>query len=143
MVKNAVITSFLGQTRDRFNEYNEPKSLEEKCRMVAGMKGVDGIEVVYPYEVNDTGQLKNLLAEYDLKIAANKVTCCPLSDGYEFSFHCNYAENWKRLVETFSEAGSHHPEVPLFIEYKPSEIRGKCFVDTGAKALCLLNDIGI
>jgi xylose isomerase len=186
MVKNAVITSFLGQTRDRFNEYNEPKSLEEKCRMVAGMKGIDGIEVVYPYEVNDTGQLKNLLAEYDLKIAAvnvnvkgepefrnggltsgsrkvrdkavrfikeakdfaravgaDKVTCCPLSDGYEFSFHCNYAENWKRLVETFGEAGSYHPEVPLFIEYKPSEIRGKCFVDTGAKALCLLNDIGI
>ena len=28
------------------------------------------------------------------------------------------------------------------MEYKPSETRGRCFVDTASKALCLLNDIG-
>ena len=74
---------------------------------------------------------------------ANKVTCCPLGDGYEFAFQCDYAQMWKYLVDTFGEAGSHRPEIPLFIEYKPSETRGRCFVDTAAKALCLLNDIGI
>jgi xylose isomerase len=74
---------------------------------------------------------------------ANKVTCCPLGDGYEFAFQCDYAQMWKYLVETFGEAGSYRPEIPLFIEYKPSETRGRCFVDTAAKALCLLNDIGI
>jgi len=74
---------------------------------------------------------------------ANKVTCCPLGDGYEFAFQCDYAQMWKYLVETFGEAGSYKPEIPLFIEYKPSETRGRCFVDTAAKALCLLNDIGI
>ena len=31
----------------------------------------------------------------------------------------------------------------FFIEYKPSETRGKCFVDTAAKSLVLLNDIGL
>ena len=74
---------------------------------------------------------------------ADKVTCCPLGDGYEFAFQCDYAQMWKHLVETFGEAGSYKPEIPLFIEYKPSETRGRCFVDTAAKALCLLNDIGI
>ena len=74
---------------------------------------------------------------------ANKVTCCPLGDGYEFAFQCDYAQMWKYLVETFGEAGSYKPEIPLFIEYKPSETRGRCFVDTAAKTLCLLNDIGI
>ncbi len=74
---------------------------------------------------------------------ANKVTCCPLGDGYEFNFDCNYTQMWRHLVETFGEAGSYLPEIPLFVEYKPSETRGRCFVDTGAKALCLLNDIGI
>jgi len=74
---------------------------------------------------------------------ANKVTCCPLGDGYEFAFQCDYAQMWKYLVETFGEAGSYKPEIPLFIEYKPSETRGHCFVDTAAKALCLLNDIGL
>lgn len=75
-------------------------------------------------------------------VGANKVTCCPLGDGYEFAFQCDYAEMWKYLVQTFGEAGAYRPEIPLFIEYKPSETRGHCFVDTAAKTLCLLNDIG-
>jgi xylose isomerase len=44
-------------------------------------------------------------------------------------------------VETFGEAGAYRSEIPLFVEYKPSETRGHCFVDTAAKALCLLNAI--
>ncbi|MCG8339040.1 MAG: sugar phosphate isomerase/epimerase [Proteobacteria bacterium] len=73
---------------------------------------------------------------------ANKVTCCPLGDGYEFNFQCDYAQMWKYMVEAFEEAGAYKEEIPLFVEYKPSETRGHCFVDTAAKALCLLNDIG-
>jgi len=72
---------------------------------------------------------------------ADKVTCCPLGDGYEFSFQYDYARTWKYLVETFGEAGAYKPEIPLFIEYKPSETRGQCFIDSAAKTLCLLNDI--
>lgn len=72
---------------------------------------------------------------------ADKVTCCPLGDGYEFSFQYDYARAWKHLVETFGEAGAYKPEIPLYIEYKPSETRGRCFVDSAAKTLCLLNDI--
>jgi xylose isomerase len=76
-------------------------------------------------------------------VGADKVTCCPLGDGYEFAFQCDYAQMWKFLVETFREAGSYRPEIPLFLEYKPSETRGRCFLDTAAKTLCLLHDIGI
>jgi len=72
---------------------------------------------------------------------ADKVTCCPLGDGYEFCFQHDYARAWRYLVETFGEAGAYKPEVPLFIEYKPSETRGRCFIDTAAKTLCLLNDM--
>ena len=79
--------------------------------------------------------------DFAAAVGADKVTCCPLGDGYEFSFQYDYAQTWKYLVETFGEAGSHNPDIPLFIEYKPSETRGHCFVDTAAKALCLLNDI--
>ena len=74
-------------------------------------------------------------------VGANKVTCCPLGDGYEFAFQFDYAQAWKYLVETFGEAGGYKPEIPLFVEYKPSETRGRCFVDSASKALCLLNDI--
>ena len=79
--------------------------------------------------------------DYAAAVGANKVTCCPLGDGYEFAFQYDYARAWKYLVEAFGEGAAHKPEIPLFIEYKPSETRGRCFVDTSAKALCLLNDI--
>jgi len=77
------------------------------------------------------------------EVGADKVTCCPLGDGYEFNFHCNYAEVWRLLVDSFREAGKYLPEIPLFIEYKPCETRGRCFVDTAAKTLVLLNDVGL
>jgi xylose isomerase len=76
-------------------------------------------------------------------VGADKVTCCPLGDGYEFAFHCDYAQMWKYLCDTFGQAGDYKKEIPLFVEYKPSETRGRCFVDTAAKTMCLLNDIGI
>lgn len=185
-VKCGLITAFVGKTRDRFHEYNLERTFAERLKLVSEMEGMTGVEVVFPYEVNEAEQLLSLLKQYQLDIAAinvnvkaepefrnggltsfdpgirkravdiikqakdfakiagaDKVTCCPLGDGYEFNFNCDYAQMWKYLVETFSEAGSYLTEVPLFVEYKPSETRGRCFVDTGSKALCLLNDIGI
>ncbi len=183
--KLAVISSFLGKTKDRFHEYNEQKDLEQKFQMVGKIDGMDGVEIVYPYEVYDAAATKKLLEKYRLNVAAvnvnvkaepefrnggltssdkavrdkavkfikdskdfaaaigaDKVTCCPLGDGYEFSFQVDYATMWRRLVDTFGEAGAHRPEIPLYVEYKPSETRGRVFVDTASKALCLLNDIG-
>jgi len=184
MPKMAIITGFLSRTKDRFHEYNEPLTLEEKFQLMTRIEGYDGVEVVYPYEVSDPVHTRSLLDKYGLKaaavnvnvkaepefrsggltshnpdtrskavrfikeskdfaaeIGADKVTCCPLGDGYEFSFQYDYATMWRYLVETFGEAGQYRAEVPLFIEYKPSETRGRCFVDSAAKTLCLLNDI--
>jgi xylose isomerase len=184
MLKMAIITGFLSQTKDRFHEYNKSLDLDQKFALMTRIEGYDGVEIVYPYEVSDPKATREVLGKYDLNIAAvnvnvkaepefrnggltsrdkavrakavrfikeakdfaaavgaNKVTCCPLGDGYEFSFQYDYATSWKYLVEAFGEAGNYKREIPLFIEYKPSETRGRCFVDNAAKALCLLNDI--
>ena len=186
MLKLAIITGFLSKTRDRFHEYNEPLSLMEKFALMGQISGYSGVEIVYPYEVNDIAETREALKSHNLEIAAinvnvkaepefrnggltsmaqevrekavqfiknakdfaaevgaDKVTCCPLGDGYEFAFQYDYAKAWRHLIETFAEAGDYRQEIPLFIEYKPSETRGRCFVDTAAKALCLLNDIKI
>ena len=186
MLKLAIITGFLSKTTDRFHEYNEPLTLDQKFELMGRIEGYSGVEIVYPYEVNDVAETKAALKKHELEVAAinvnvkaepefrnggltsldagirakavqfikdakdfaaevgaDKVTCCPLGDGYEFSFQYDYAAAWKNLVDTFSEAGNYRPEIPLYVEYKPSETRGKCFVDTAAKALCLLNDIKI
>jgi len=184
-VKQAVISSFLTKTKDRFHEYNEDKTLEERFKIVSEIEGMDGMELVFPYEVNNPDELKTLTSKYKINIAAinvnvkaepefrnggltsnkkevrakavqfikdakgfakkvgaNKVTCCPLSDGYEFNFNCNYSQSWKYLIDAFGESANYLPEIPLFIEYKPAETRGRCFIDTAAKTLCLLNEIG-
>jgi xylose isomerase len=186
MLKMGIITGFLSRTKDRFHEYNEPLTLEEKFRLMTEIEGCDGVEIVYPYEMKDPKETKALLKKYNLNVAAvnvnvkaepefrnggltslrkeirgkavrfikeakdfaeaagaDKVTCCPLGDGYEFAFQHDYAKAWKCLVETFGEAGTYKANLPLFIEYKPSETRGRCFVDTAAKALCLLNDLQV
>ena len=75
-------------------------------------------------------------------VGAPHVTCCPLSDGYDMLFQVNYREAWKNLVDTFGEAADYLPEVPLFIEPKYSETRVHCHVDSTAKALLLLKEIG-
>jgi len=184
MLKMAIITGFLSQTKDRFHEYNTQITLDEKFKLMNDIEGYDGVEIVFPYEVKDVEATKAALNKYNLKVAAvnvnvkaepefrnggltstradirakavsliqqakdfasdiggDKVTCCPLGDGYEFSFQYDYAAAWKNLVDTFGEAASYNNEMPLFIEYKPSETRGHCFVDTAAKTLCLLNDM--
>jgi len=184
MPKYSVITGFLGQTKDRFHVYNEDLSLEQKFELAASIPGYDGVEVVYPYEVNDAEKTKALLDKYGLsvsavnvnikaepefrqgsitaadkgvrakavqfikdakdfavKLGAPRVTCCPLGDGYEFPFNCDYRTMWRQLVDGFGEAGAHRTEMPLFIEYKPKETRGRCFINRAEKTLCLLNEI--
>ncbi len=186
MPRHSVISGFLSTTKDRFHEYNEEKSLEERFRMISELEGIEAAEVVFPYEVNDADELNQLKSRYGVglsainvnvkaepefrnggltspvesvrkravqfikdakdfaqQVGADKVTCCPLGDGYEFNFQTDYIQSWKYLIDTFGEAGSYKPEMPLFIEYKPKETRGKCFLDTAAKTLCLIKEIGI
>jgi hypothetical protein len=39
-MKHAVITAFLGQLRDRFCEYQQPLSIEQKLELMAQIPGV-------------------------------------------------------------------------------------------------------
>ena len=185
MPEFAVITGFLGQTKDRFHVYNEQKTLEERLIDAAAIPGYTGVEVVHPYEANDAEELKRLLTKHELRLAAinvnikgepdfmngsitspsaeirskavgfikeakefavavsaPRVTCCPLADGYEFPFQVDYHTAWRRLCDGFGEAARYVPEMPLFIEYKPKETRGQCYVNRAADTICMLRDIG-
>jgi len=75
-------------------------------------------------------------------VSAPHVTCCPLSDGYDLLFQVNYRDAWKFMVETVGEAAEYMPEIPLFIEPKYSETRVHCQLDSTAKALLLLKEVG-
>lgn len=75
-------------------------------------------------------------------VGAPHVTCCPLSDGYDVLFQVDYRTAWKYMIETIGEAADYLPEIPLFVEPKYSETRVHCQLDSTAKALLLLKEIG-
>lgn len=75
-------------------------------------------------------------------VGAPHVSCCPLSDGYDLLFQVNYRDAWKAMIETVGEAADYLPEIPLFIEPKYSETRVHCQLDSTAKALLLLKEVG-
>ena len=73
MLKMAIITGFLSKTKDRFHEYNEPLDLDQKFKLMTDINGYDGVEIVYPYEVNDPVATREILSRYHLNIAAVNV----------------------------------------------------------------------
>lgn len=73
MLKLAIITSFLSQTKDRFHEYNKPLNLDEKFALLANIEGYSGVEIVYPYEVSDAQKTRSALDKYNLSVAAVNV----------------------------------------------------------------------
>jgi len=184
-MRHAIITAFLGKLRDRFCEYQEPRTLIEKLELMARIPGVSGAEIVYPGEVDTVPVMKEALGRLGLHIAAinvnikgdpvfvngalsspdpavrakavefikggkdlaaamgaDKVTCAPLNDGYDYCFQTDYRVAWQRMVDAVREAAAHRPEVPLFLEYKPSEPRVRCFLDSAAKTLVFLDAVG-
>ncbi len=184
-MKQGVIIGFLGKTQDRFSEYQKPVSTREKLEIVSKIKGFDGVEMVFPYELSEPEETKQWLNEYGLNLAAVNVnikkeaewvpgalsrpdkairdravamikkakdfafavgaphvSCCPLSDGYDMLFQIDYRDSWKNMVETIGEAADYLPEIPLFIEPKYSETRVHCQLDSTAKALLLLKEVG-
>jgi xylose isomerase len=73
MLKLAIITSFLSQTKDRFHEYNKPLNLDEKFALLSTIEGYNGVEIVFPYEVNDVNETKAALEKYNLGVSAVNV----------------------------------------------------------------------
>ena len=80
--------------------------------------------------------------DFAAEIGVNRVTCCPLGDGFEFPFQTDYSRAWGYLEEAFGEGAAHRPDVILHIEYKPKETRRHCFLARAADALVLISRIG-
>ncbi|MCX6071168.1 MAG: sugar phosphate isomerase/epimerase [Chloroflexi bacterium] len=52
-IRHSVNMGLLGQQRDRFHVYTEPRSLAERLSVLHSIPGCQGIEVVYPAEFRD------------------------------------------------------------------------------------------
>ena len=61
-------------------------------------------------------------------------------DGFDYMFEVNYGEAFNNMVEGLKECAQYNPKIKLGIEYKVSEPRLKCMLNSVGKALsaCLL-----
>src|ERR1035437_1404110 len=70
-MKHAIITSFLGKLRDRFCEYQEPLSIEQKLERMTRIPGVSGAEMVHPYEVDTAEVMRSHLRRLKLEMGSH------------------------------------------------------------------------
>jgi hypothetical protein len=64
MNKLAIITAFLGETRNRYMVYQGNRTLAEKFEMAKTIPGLDGFELCYPADFENPAELKALLRQY-------------------------------------------------------------------------------
>ncbi len=72
--KFAVILPMMGQIRDRFAVYNdEERTLARKLELASQVEGLDGVEMIYPFEFEDVEETKRLLETYGLECSTVNV----------------------------------------------------------------------
>ncbi len=70
MSKLAILSLFMGQTRNRFLQYHDPQNVADVLDMAGRTEGCEGVELRYPADFGDLRVLKDGLARNDLGIAA-------------------------------------------------------------------------
>lgn len=75
-------------------------------------------------------------------LGASQVTCCPLSDGFDYALQTHYGAAWQRMVDCVREAAEYRPEVTLCMEYKPWETRVHGLLTSAAKTILLCQAAG-
>jgi xylose isomerase len=75
-------------------------------------------------------------------LGASRVTCCPLSDGFDCPFQTHYGAAWQRIVDCVREAAEYLPDVTLSMEYKPWETRVHGLLNSAAKTILLCEAAG-
>jgi len=68
-----VNSGFLGKRRDRFTEYQPARDLKEKFTLASQIQGLAGIELKYPFDLQDIQLAKQLLDESGLRCSAVNV----------------------------------------------------------------------
>lgn len=69
----AANAAFFGGRRDRFNQYQPDRALEEKLSLIAAIDGVTGVELKYPADFENAERTRAFLADSGLTLSAVNV----------------------------------------------------------------------
>lgn len=70
MNRLAVITAFLGGTRNRYMVYQPERSVSERLAIASRIDGLHGLELAYPADLGDVPHLKSMLRDGGWDLAA-------------------------------------------------------------------------
>ena len=65
--------AFFGKQSDGYTQYRPDRTLEEKFALVAQVEGLDGIELKYPFDLEDVELARRLLDQHGLELSAVNV----------------------------------------------------------------------
>lgn len=68
MYKQAIISNFLGEIRNRFMVYQGPRDLDGKFESAKQIKGLSGLELAYPQDFADRAHLDALLKNTAMRL---------------------------------------------------------------------------
>ena len=69
-LRHSVMVPLMGRQADRFHEYEPSRDLAERLAMVRRVRGVEGIEVVYPHDFGEPHRAMALIRDSGLPVSA-------------------------------------------------------------------------
>lgn len=74
-IQYSIILAFMGEMKDRFAVYQEPRGLAEKLALASQIEGARGVEPIYPFDFQGVNPetFRQLLAENDLEVSSVNV----------------------------------------------------------------------
>lgn len=104
MNKLAIISGFLGGTHNRYMVYQKNRELANRVEMASRVEGAEGLEVCYPADFEDPGELKGLLERYGLGVSAVNFRSRRTGKWWRGSFVSEKADERQEVVDDLRRA---------------------------------------
>ena len=75
-------------------------------------------------------------------LGTNRVTNCPLNDGYDYPFEMDYSRALDNAAAAYADVAAHNPQMRVCIEYKISEPRVRSLLGTAGETLAFAQMVG-
>ncbi len=81
--------------------------------------------------------------DFAAQIGVEVVSLWMGQDGFDYLMQSDYRQQWEFLIQGLRECAAHNPAIKLGMEYKVSEPRLKCMVNSGGMALAVAQCTGM
>ena len=104
MNRISIITAFLGGVKNRYMTYIPERTIDEKIAIAASIPGVEGLELCYPQDFQNPGELKKLLEIHGLAVSAINARSRRQDRWIRGSFTSEDAQERAEVVDDFKKA---------------------------------------